>query len=208
MIVRGLAAEHRHQAAELYYMAFARKLEPILGDAERTISLFETGFDAERAISAIDDAGLVGIAGLHHDGRQLAAVPMRSLLRAFGIVRGTIKGLVLGVLFDRTPRKGELVMDGIAVAERARGTGVGTRLLHEVIAYARDHAFGTIRLDVVDTNPRARALYERFGFVAERTEQTPYLKRWLGFGAATTMVADVASAGHSALDAGDRGSAV
>ena len=204
MIVRGLSEEHRRQAAELYYTAFARKLEPILGDSDRTISLFETSFDGERAITAIDDEGLVGIAGLHHDGRQLAGMPMRSLLRAFGVVRGAFKGIVLGVLFDRTPRKGELVMDGIAVAERARGRGVGTRLLHEVIAYARDHGFATVRLDVVDSNPRARALYERFGFVAVRTEQTPYLKRWLGFGAATTMVADVATAGHSAPDGRDR----
>jgi hypothetical protein len=40
---------------------------------------------------------------------------------------------------------------------------------------------------VVDTNPRARKLYEREGYVAVRTEATPYLRRMMGFGAVTTM---------------------
>ena len=44
-----------------------------------------------------------------------------------------------------------------------------------------------VRLEVVDTNPRARALYEREGYVAVRTERTPYLRRAMGFGEVTTM---------------------
>jgi ribosomal protein S18 acetylase RimI-like enzyme len=154
--------------------------------------MFERDLDPERAIVATTGDQLLGIAGVHHDGRQLTAVPMRSIIRTFGLVGGTVKALVLGVLFDRKPRKGELVMDGIAVHAEARGRGVGTKLLEEVIAYAGELQFRAVRLDVIDTNPRARALYERFGFVAERTEQTPYLRRWLGFGAATTMIRSIA----------------
>ena len=48
-----------------------------------------------------------------------------------------------------------------------------------------------VRLDVVDSNPRARRLYEREGFVPVRTVRTPYLQRAMGFAASTTMVRDI-----------------
>ena len=41
---------------------------------------------------------------------------------------------------------------------------------------------------ILDTNPDARRLYERVGFVAGRTERTPYLRRLFGFGASTEVV--------------------
>ncbi|MEV5688969.1 hypothetical protein AB0L68_38320 [Streptomyces sp. NPDC052164] len=40
---------------------------------------------------------------------------------------------------------------------------------------------------MIDTSPRARALYERRGFTAVRTEHTPYLRGLLGFGAVTPV---------------------
>jgi ribosomal protein S18 acetylase RimI-like enzyme len=73
------------------------------------------------------------------------------------------------------------------VAADARGRGIGTAPLTAAVALARQQGFGQLRLDVVDTNPRARALYERLGFVALRTQRTPFLRRWLGFGAVTRM---------------------
>lgn len=78
-------------------------------------------------------------------------------------------------------------MDGIAVDPAHRGTGIGSMLLTEIAAVAAEHGCSRIRLDVIDVNPRARALYERHGFTAERTEQTPYLRGLMGFGAVTTM---------------------
>jgi ribosomal protein S18 acetylase RimI-like enzyme len=78
-------------------------------------------------------------------------------------------------------------MDGIAVDPRIRGRGVGSLLMEEVAAVAVEHDCREIRLDVIDTNPRARALYERRGFTAVKTERTPYLRGLLGFGAVTTM---------------------
>ncbi|MFD0385590.1 GNAT family N-acetyltransferase [Streptomyces stramineus] len=78
-------------------------------------------------------------------------------------------------------------MDGIAVAPGIRGRGVGSLLIEEVAAVAAEQDCRQIRLDVIDTNPRARALYERLGFTAVRTERTPYLRGLMGFGAVTTM---------------------
>ena len=92
------------------------------------------------------------------------------------------------LLLDRKPTPDELLMDGIVVHSDARGRGVGTRLFEELEAHARDAGKTSIRLDVVDTNPGARRLYERLGFIAVKTERTPYLRRVMGFSASTTMV--------------------
>jgi ribosomal protein S18 acetylase RimI-like enzyme len=83
-------------------------------------------------------------------------------------------------------------MDGIVVHPSARGQGIGTQLLEALFQYAREHGFARVRLDVVDTNPRARQLYERQGFVAVKTRQYPFLRRVLGFAAVTTMIKELA----------------
>ena len=78
-------------------------------------------------------------------------------------------------------------MDGIAVDQDYRGRGIGSQLLRRIIDYARDNGFESVRLDVIDTNPGARRLYERVGFIAVREDKFPYLRWLLGFGGATTM---------------------
>jgi len=79
-------------------------------------------------------------------------------------------------------------MDGIAVDPDYRGQGVGTQLFEGLFDHARENGYNAVRLDVIDTNPKARQLYERIGFVAENTARYEWLRPWLGFGASTTMV--------------------
>ena len=79
-------------------------------------------------------------------------------------------------------------MDGIFVSNRARGKGVGTALLDAVCAEAKARGYSEVRLDVIDTNPRARALYERQGFVATDTQHLGLLRHVFGFKSSETMV--------------------
>jgi ribosomal protein S18 acetylase RimI-like enzyme len=60
-------------------------------------------------------------------------------------------------------------------------------LLDEIASYARENDYDRVRLDVIDTNPRARKLYERKGFKAIETQKYPYLRWLLGFGGSTAM---------------------
>ena len=66
--------------------------------------------------------------------------------------------------------------------------GVGTRLLAALYDEAAERGYRSVRLDVVDANWRARALYERQGFVATRTESLGMLRFLFGFASSTTMV--------------------
>ena len=54
---------------------------------------------------------------------------------------------------------------GLAVLETARGQGVGTRLLTELVNLARSQRRRGLSLSVEDGNEGARRLYERLGFV-------------------------------------------
>jgi ribosomal protein S18 acetylase RimI-like enzyme len=102
------------------------------------------------------------------------------------LVRGNWAALIFS-LYERRPLPGRLLMDGIAVREGLRGRGIGTRLLQQLSDYAAQQGYESIRLDVIDINPGARRLYERYGFEAIKTERFEYLRWLIGFGGATTM---------------------
>jgi ribosomal protein S18 acetylase RimI-like enzyme len=60
----------------------------------------------------------------------------------------------------------EAYLVGMWVSPAARGSGAGPALVDAVIAQARASGKRRVILDVVESNNRARALYERCGFVA------------------------------------------
>jgi ribosomal protein S18 acetylase RimI-like enzyme len=57
------------------------------------------------------------------------------------------------------------------VAPRARGTGVGERLVQAVLDEAAARGRSRVVLEVTETNAPARRLYERMGFVYDGTRQ-------------------------------------
>jgi ribosomal protein S18 acetylase RimI-like enzyme len=184
-IEQALPESARAAAAELYWEAFGRLLRPALGRSEQGIAVLTDGLDPSRAIAALDGDELVGLVGLHYGDRAFTRLRARSLLRHLGVAG--LPRLVPLLLLAGRPAAGELRIDGIAVRGDRRGAGVGSLLLREAAGRARSVGIEVIRLEVVDTNPRARALYEREGYVAVRTERTPYLRRAMGFGSVTTM---------------------
>ncbi|MEV5594675.1 GNAT family N-acetyltransferase [Streptomyces sp. NPDC052496] len=183
---RGIPDGAERQAAELYWGAFGRKLGPALNPPGKAVPFLAAHLNADRAVCALLDGRLVGLAGYQVDGRALTGGSAAAVLRAYGHLRG-LHRLLLLALFERRPAPGQLVMDGIAVHPDLRGHGIGSLLVEEVAAVAAERHCREIRLDVIDTNPRARALYERRGFTAVRTEPTLCLRGLLGFGAVTTM---------------------
>ena len=55
----------------------------------------------------------------------------------------------------------------LAVSADAEGQGVGTALLDQSIAWAKERGSDRLTLSALVTNSRARALYERKGFAGE-----------------------------------------
>lgn len=186
-IRKGFPEEQRERAADLFWKAFSGKLGKVLSPEHKALALLRKLLDPAYAISATARNGrLLGLAGFKTSEGGLTAGGLKELASLYGWTGGLWRGLLLGVL-ERPVEKGVFLMDGIFVAAEARGQGVGTALLKAVEAEARACGQTRVRLDVIDTNPRARALYERAGFEAVGVEETGIFSGFFGFSSATRM---------------------
>ncbi|MFB7586166.1 GNAT family N-acetyltransferase [Streptomyces sp. NPDC056169] len=196
VVRRGVPEGGAAPVAALYWEAFGRKLGAALDPPDKARAFLAAHLHHDRAVTAVVDGEVAGVAGYRLGGRGLVGGGAGDVLSAYGVLRGLHRVALLALL-ERRPAPGELVMDGIAVAPGHRGAGIGTMLLREIAAVAAEAGCRRIRLDVIDVNPRARALYERHGFTAVHTERTPYLRELMGFGAVTTMHRPVTAADAS-----------
>ncbi len=186
-VQRGFPDEYRPKAAELYDAAFGAKLSAAMPDPVSRKAVLEEGLNPRFSLAALSGGEMVGIAGFRTESGSLTGGISYGLLRARLGFLGAIRAVPLLVLLERKQTPGELLMDGIGVSPRMRGRGIGTRLLRGLLEYAAEEGYLSVRLDVIDTNRGARRLYERVGFVPVRVQRFGYLKRLLGFGAATRM---------------------
>ncbi|MEL7213928.1 MAG: GNAT family N-acetyltransferase [Pseudomonadota bacterium] len=183
----GFSEAERPQAARLYWQAFSGKLGKLMRPDAKALAFLEDVMDPAFAISARDDTGrLLGLSGFKTAQGALVGGELEDMQRHYGLWGGLWRGVLLSVL-ERDLEEGILLMDGICVDAAARGHGVGTLLMGTILEEARRRGLSQVRLDVIDSNPRARALYERLGFQAGATESYAWLKPLFGFKSATRM---------------------
>lgn len=188
-IVEGLPKGLEAQAADLYWQAFGEKLGKLMGPGTRARAFFADTLHPASVIAACDGEVLLGIAAFKSKGKGFSDAGMGDLWRHYGV--GSLWRVVPLAMLERTSPDTCLQMDGICVDADARGRGVGSALFDALFAMAKREGFAEITLDVIDRNHRARALYERLGFVAGETSATGPLRHLLGFDHATKMVRPV-----------------
>lgn len=172
----------------MYWTAFGQKLGRVMGPERRAVAFIEGVLDPTHAMSArAQDGRLLGVVGFKSYESALVGGTWRDIARSYGWFGSTWRIAVLALL-ERDTDNDRFLMDGIFVSETARGMGVGTALLNAICAEAKARGYTEVRLDVVDSNTRARALYEREGFVAGTVHRLGPLKFIFGFEAATSMV--------------------
>jgi ribosomal protein S18 acetylase RimI-like enzyme len=190
-VASGFPASHRGDAALLFWQAFEGKLGRLLGPTPKALAFFEATMDEEHAICATAaDGRLLGLAGYrtYRGGLTVGGRGFRDLVAAYGLL-GALWRAPFSTLLERPIQRNTLLMDGICVTEAAQGRGVGKRLLDAIKDEARARNLSQVRLDVVDSNPRARALYEREGFVPGDTHALGVLLRLLfRYQSSTAMV--------------------
>ncbi|MEE4013287.1 GNAT family N-acetyltransferase [Roseibium sp. FZY0029] len=187
LISSGFPEDQRPAAARLFWEAFSGKLGKVLAPKEKALRLIERILDPAFAISALDREGqLLGLAGYKTADGSFAAGNLDDMTAVYGQCGGLLRGVFVEVL-ERKIEPDCLLMDGIFVAESARGRGIGGTLLNAIAEEARRRSLSRVRLDVIDTNPRAKALYERSGFTAVGEEKTGFLELLFGFSSATRM---------------------
>lgn len=187
-IQKTIPTEQKQRAAELFDQAFGAKLAVAIADEEKRKSIFAESFFLDFAFTATSDHTLIGLAGFStSEGSLTRGLTYKKLLSHLGFLKGNRAALILS-FFERKARASELLMDGIVVDEKYRGQGIGSLLFDALFQFAQDQNYRTIRLDVIDTNPDAKRLYQKLGFVEEKAERFEFLRSTLGFGASTTMI--------------------
>ncbi|MDT8857239.1 GNAT family N-acetyltransferase [Paracoccaceae bacterium Fryx2] len=188
---RGLPPDRRAEAAAIYWQAFGGKLGRVLGPDARALTFLTRVIRPDHAIAALDRGGhLLGLIGFKTAAGAFAGGELSDLRAVYGQTGALWRAGVMRLL-EREIDNDRFLIDGICVTRAARGRGIGTALLNAACQEAARRGYAAVRLDVIDTNWRARALYERQGFAALRSEPLGPLRHVFGFTASTTMVRDL-----------------
>jgi ribosomal protein S18 acetylase RimI-like enzyme len=181
----GLPSDSSAKIAALYFDIFSRKLGAVLG-RRAAVPMIADHISEDRIIVACDGEEVVGIAGLNYDGIGFFVPNHRGFLKHYGPLVGRVRaGLWASV--QTNPRPHQLHLEGIGVQADLRSRGIGTALLEAVDRRTRDVGKTEVILEVVDTNPRAKALYERFGYRTVLTTRR-WMFRFAGFTSADLML--------------------
>lgn len=116
--------------------------------------------------------GRVAAAGAAFDGRAVLRFTIANalqILQFFGPIRAwgvMVRGLRVEAII-RPPRADEYYVCHVGVREDSRGHGIGTRFMRDLLQGVDAQRHRCAALDVAVTNPRARSLYEKLGFVVD-----------------------------------------
>lgn len=184
-ISAGLPPDSSAKIAAMYFDIFSRKLGSVLG-RRAAVAMIADHINTDRIIVAPDGKEIVGIAALKYNGTGFFAPDHRGFLKHYGPLVGRVRaGLWASV--QTNPRSNQLLLDGLGVQAHLRSRGIGTALLEAVNQRARELGKTEVILEVVDTNPRAKALYERFGYQTVLTTRR-WMFRLAGFSSAQLML--------------------
>jgi len=187
-ITLGFHEAERPAIAALYWEAFGDKLGRLLGPETKALPYIADALSPDHAFCARDAAGnILGVAGFKSPDGALVDSQLAQMVPHYGRVGASWRILALAALSSDVDNRRFLV-DGLFVAAPFRGQGIGSRLLQAIAQEAVDRGYDEIRLDVIDTNGRARSLYERRGFEAVARNRTGLLSAVFGFTSATVMV--------------------
>jgi len=185
-ITSTLSKRQQRDVAEIFFSSFGRKFSSLwlfTQNEGKAVEVLCQSIDFKRGLYAIKDIEVMGFIGLETIGNNYTKLKFSILSKAFGFFGGLWRylGYLVSRAFHGKTSKDEMHIDPIAVSEKARGLGVGTRLLDASFALAKSLGKKKMILEVVDTNPEARKLYERKGFVVTKIENTGFFTNRAGF---------------------------
>jgi ribosomal protein S18 acetylase RimI-like enzyme len=189
-----LPDEFRMPAIQLYVRGLKEKLMPVLGKAEQAQRVLAKNIAPDQCLVAFYDQKPVGLLSIQNQEKSLWNPTLKLLIEEYGLIGGIYRLAGLQLLHHKT-NIGEWYVDGIVVTEEMRGLGIGSGLLSLLEKMARNKGIGLLSLEVIDTNPRAKLLYERHGFVenARKSIRPFHLIYGFPFRSAVVMVKTLSS---------------
>jgi ribosomal protein S18 acetylase RimI-like enzyme len=181
-----LPEAHIPAGVRLYYTGLEAKLGPVFGPLETALAVLPHSIHPTRCLVAFTEGRLAGILGIHDQRGSFLEPSYGTMVRHYGHISGTFRTMLLMLLDHKAP-PGDLYLDGIAVEPSQQGQGIGTALITAFEQRARDNGFASVSLEVIDTNPRAKALYVRMGYHKFATHTMGPFSRLFGFSSTCRM---------------------
>lgn len=103
------------------------------------------------------------------DNLKYTMAAIKQIFGYYGFYRG-IGVLVRGLRFETIvapPIKDVICLHNLAVSPEKQGSGIGAKLIEHFIAEEKKKGTRVVSLNVAETNPRAKKLYESLGFVVK-----------------------------------------
>jgi ribosomal protein S18 acetylase RimI-like enzyme len=178
----GIPEELHHQAAIICCEGFLSQIEWLFGSKQKAITVLEHSFDSELGVIAQLQGQLVGFVGLKYENRPFLKFERSHCIRELGLLRGLLAFLILNNISPTKPLSDEVYIAVLVVDASMRGKGIGSLLMQAAFDIAQKNQCTAVVLDVANTNPDARRLYERLGFKLVRTIEFRYLPKWISTG--------------------------
>lgn len=122
-------------------------------DYEEVVRIYEQGIKTENATFRTEALPYEEWTGHHHEHSRLVAIEGKQLL-----------GWVALSPFSSIPAYAGVAEISLYIAEEARGKGVGTRLMEDVIQASEAAGIWTLQSQVFPENQASLRLHERFNF--------------------------------------------
>lgn len=195
-ITNTLNEKQKREVARLYYQAFPKKFSSLwlfTKNESQAVRVLAKSLRYKSGLYALSEDTVLGFIGLEKGNGFYAPLRYSSFREAFNIFSAgwryaayCIYRLFHGDMGSRT-----IHIDPIVVARHTRGMGIGSGLLKATFEYAKKLGKRKVVLEVVDTNPMARRLYEKHGFRVVKAEHLSLLTRRAGFDKLYHMVKDL-----------------
>lgn len=185
-IVNRLNEEQKREVARLYYRAFVLKFRSLwmfTGNESEAVRVLRRSLRYDSGLYAVRQGRVLGFIGLEQGDGFYAPLHYAALKRVFGTVGGTWRYAAYGIyrMFHGNMPNNTVHVDPVVVSGDARGPGIGTRLFEAAFDWARRANRSRMVLEVVDTNPQAKKLYERLGFRTFKEEHLGLITKKAGF---------------------------
>ena len=190
--IRTLLEADRRAAARIYVAGLldeeVRPLMPRhLARAERVFAeLIQPGVDSW--VAEAEGRDVVGLALCQEPcGPPPSMIDWHIYRRNLPFVAAVRAKFVANYLYRVGLAEDAMYLQSLVVARGWEGRGVGSALVQFVCSVARERGYGSLALNVVDVNRRARRLYEYLGFSEVRSDPAGFYRPLVGWGAVDLM---------------------
>lgn len=157
-------------------------------NSDETIKMIEEAITFDKGFYYKEDGIVLGVALLGTADTSYINFN-RQARKRMGFWNGFIMQLGYGAI--KPKEKDGLKLEMLAVSPEARGKGVGTKMLDHLVKLAQHEGFNRLTLEVIDSNEKAKLLYEKKGYKVKRYINTALFTRNMGFKGSFKMQKDL-----------------